>query len=51
MMKFSNIFPGKIKKLPLIILVLVLVLIAPSPALADPASFFDTDLATGIDRF
>ena len=51
MSDIMKISPGMIKKLPFIILVLVLVLIAPSPALADPASFFDTDLATGIDRF
>ena len=38
-----------IKKLPFIILASGLgFLIAFSPALADPASFFDTDLATGI---
>ncbi len=48
MSEIMKISPGMIKKLPFIILVLVLVLIAPSPALADPASFFDTDLATGI---
>lgn len=33
------------------LVVLVFALAAPSSALADPASFFDTDLATGISRF
>jgi len=39
------------RKLIFAAMVLVLVLVAPSSALADPASFFDTDLATGISRF
>ena len=33
------------------LVVLAFALAAPSSALADPASFFDTDLATGISRF
>ena len=44
-MKTPAIFSRMIKKLPFIILVMVLVLFSPSPALAEPASFFDTDLA------
>lgn len=39
------------KKAIFLLLIFILTLAAPSSALADPASFFDTDLATGISRF
>lgn len=45
---FRNRLP---KKAIFLLLIFIFTLAAPSSALADPASFFDTDLAVGISRF